>query len=167
MHHIPLDRPRPDDGHFDHHIIKTFRLHPRQRGHLGAALDLKDPDRVGFLHDFESRGVVLRNVGKIDRASAFTADLKGVLHHRHHPESEKVDFHDAEIFAVILVPLRDDASGHRCVLQRHERAQFILTNDHPARMLAEMPRQPVNRSIERDECHHARMRFGQTGLLDL
>ena len=41
MHHVALDRPWPDDRDFDHDIVKTFRLHPRQRGHLRAAFDLE------------------------------------------------------------------------------------------------------------------------------
>src|SRR5207237_7997265 len=34
-------------------------------------------------------------------------------------------------------------------------------------MLAEMPRQSVDRLIQTDERRHSRMRFRQTGLLDL
>ena len=34
-------------------------------------------------------------------------------------------------------------------------------------MLAEMARQAVDRAIESDEGRHARMRLGQTSLLDL
>ena len=148
MHHVALDRSRPDDRDFDHHIVKTFRFHPRQRRHLRAALDLENADRVGLLHHLEGGGVIFRNVGEIERAPALAAQLKRILHHRHHPEAEQVDFHDAEIFAIVLVPLRDDAARHRCVFQRHKRAQFVLANDHPAGMLAEMARQTVDRLIQ-------------------
>src|SRR5207237_196937 len=75
--------------------------------------------------------------------------------------------HDAEIFAIVLIPLRHDAPWHRGIFQRHKRTQFPLANNHAARMLAEMPRQSVDGLIERDESRHARMRFRQTGLLDL
>src|SRR5207253_11132646 len=61
----------------------------------------------------------------------------------------------------------DDAAGHRCIFQRHERTEFVLTNNHAPGMLAEMPRQSVNRLIQTDERRHSRMRFRQTGLLDL
>src|SRR5205085_7562342 len=122
---------------------------------------------VRFLHHFVSRRVVGRNVGEIDRPAALAAKLKRVLHYRHHAETEQVDFYDAEIFAVVLVPLRHDAARHRCVFQWHERAQFSLANDHATRVLAEMPRQTVDRLIQRDERGHSRMRLRQTGLLDL
>ena len=113
------------------------------------------------------RGVILRNVREIERPPAFAAKLEGILHHRHHAEAEQIDFHDAEIFAIVLVPLRDDPAGHGGILQRHEGAQFVLANNHPAGMLAEMARQSVNRLIQPNEGRHARMRFRQTGLLDL
>src|SRR5256885_4388250 len=106
-------------------------------------------------------------MSEIDWPAAFATKLERVLHHRHHSESEQIHFHDAEIFAVVLVPLRDDAAGHGCVFQRYERAQFSLANNHAARVLAEMPRQTVDRLVKRDERRHPRMRFRQTGLLDL
>ena len=71
MHHISLDRSWSNDRHFDDDIVEAFRFHPRQRRHLRAALDLKNADRVRFLHDFECSGVIFRNVGKIERSPAF------------------------------------------------------------------------------------------------
>ena len=53
MYHVTLNRSWPDDRHFDHHIVKTFRFHPRQRGHLRSTLDLENPDRVRALHNLE------------------------------------------------------------------------------------------------------------------
>ncbi len=167
MHHVTLNRPWPNDRDFDHDIIKTFRFHAWQRRHLRAALDLKNTDGVRVLHDLESRGVVFRNVGKIERSAAFTAQFKCVLHDRHHAEPKQIHFHDAKVFAIVLVPLREDAARHGRIFQRHKRAQFILTDDHATRMLTEMTRQSVNRLIQIDERRHARMFFGQTGLLDL
>ena len=87
MHHVALDRPWPDDRDFNHDIVKTFRLHPRQRRHLRAALDLKNADRVGVLHDLERFLVVFWNVSEIERPPAFAAKLERVLHHRHHPQA--------------------------------------------------------------------------------
>ncbi len=46
MHHLPDDRPRPHDRHFDHQVIKTSRLQARQHGHLRPRLNLKYPQRV-------------------------------------------------------------------------------------------------------------------------
>ena len=118
MDHVALDWPWPDDGDLDHDVVKTFRLHSRQRRHLGAAFDLEYADRVRFLHHFVGGGVVGRNMGEIDRPAAFPAKLERILHHRHHPEPQQIHLHDAEIFAVVLVPLRDDAAGHGGIFER-------------------------------------------------
>ena len=148
MHHVALDRTRPDDRDFDHDIVKTFRFHPRQRRHLRAAFDLENADRVGLLHHLESRRVIFRDVREIERPAAFATKFKRILHHRHHAEAEQIDFHDAEIFAIILVPLRDDPARHGRIFQRHKRAEFVLANNHPAGVLPEMPRQSVDRVIQ-------------------
>jgi hypothetical protein len=73
MHHITLNRPWPDDRHFDHHIVKTFRLHPRQSCHLRAAFDLKNAYGVCLLHALERLLVILGNVSKIEWPSPFAA----------------------------------------------------------------------------------------------
>ena len=140
MHHVALDRSRPNDRDFNDDIVKTFRLHPRQGGHLRAALDLKNADRVGFLHHFMRRRIIRGEVGEIEWAPALAAELEGILHYRHHAEPEQIHLHDAEIFTIILVPLRHDPARHRGIFQRHKRTEFSLANNHPARMLTEVPR---------------------------
>src|ERR1700693_1960172 len=166
MHHVALNRPRSNDRDLDHYVVKTFRFHPRQRRHLRAALDLKNADRVRVLHDLEGLLVIFRNVGEIERPATFAAKLERVLHHRHHPETEKIDFYDAKIFAIVLVPLRNDPARHRCVLQRNERAKLVLTNDHSAGMCAKIPRQTETREIKPNKRLHPRMIFRWTRLLE-
>ena len=34
MHHLPDDRPGPDDRDFDHDVVEALRPQPRQRRHL-------------------------------------------------------------------------------------------------------------------------------------
>ena len=112
MHHVALDRAWPNDCHFNHDIVKTFWFHPRQRGHLSAALYLENADRIRALHDFESRRIIFRNVCQIERATAFPAKLQGVLHYGHHSKPEQINLHNAQIFAIVLVPLRNDTARH-------------------------------------------------------
>ena len=87
MDHITLNWSGTDDRHFNDDIVKRFRPQPRQRGHLGAALNLKDADGVGSLHHFKSLRVIFGDVGQIERPSSFTAEFKRILHDRHHAES--------------------------------------------------------------------------------
>src|SRR5207253_3653293 len=48
MYRVALDRAGADDGDLDDQIIERFRTRPRQCLHLRPALDLEDPDGVGF-----------------------------------------------------------------------------------------------------------------------
>ena len=48
MHHVALDRPRPDDRDLDHEVVESLGLHARQHRHLRPAFDLEHADRVGL-----------------------------------------------------------------------------------------------------------------------
>jgi hypothetical protein len=48
VHHLPDDRPRPDDRHLHDDVVEHHRLQARQRRHLRARLDLEDANRVGL-----------------------------------------------------------------------------------------------------------------------
>ena len=45
--HVALDGAGPHDRDLDDEVVERSRAQPRQHGHLGPALDLEDPDRVG------------------------------------------------------------------------------------------------------------------------
>ncbi len=61
-----------------------------------------------------SFGMVARSTGLPRRR----ADVQGILDGRQHPEAEQVDLHDADVLAVVLVPLHDGAAGHGGGLER-------------------------------------------------
>src|ERR1035438_10304722 len=46
MHHVALDRTRPDDGDLDDEIVEFSRPQTRQHVHLRAALDLEHAERL-------------------------------------------------------------------------------------------------------------------------
>ena len=112
MHHVALDWAGPNNRHFNHDIIKTFRFHARQRRHLRATLDLENANGVCALHNCKSRRIIFWNVSQIERSPPLAAKLQRILHYRHHPEPEQIDLHNAEVFAIVFVPLRDNAAGH-------------------------------------------------------
>src|SRR5207245_1508154 len=58
---------------------------------------------------------------------------------------------DAEPRAVVLVPLDDDPARHRRGLERHDVVEPASGDHHPARVLAEMPRQVLDPRPERGE----------------
>ena len=130
MDHVALNGPGPNDGDLNDDIVKTFRLQPRQRGHLRAALDLKNSDRVRLLHDLKGLRVISWNVRQVERPASFTAKLERILHDGHHAETKQIDLHHPKVFAIILVPLGNHAAGHGGILERNKRAQVVLTDDH-------------------------------------
>src|SRR4051812_20253496 len=164
MNHITLDWAGTDDGDLDDHIIKAGWLQSRQGGHLRAAFDLEYANSIRLLHHLKGGGVIRRNSGEFNRMTALACERERVLDDGHHAEPEQIDFDDAEVFAIFLVPLRDDAAGHGSVFERDDRIKLALADNHAAGMLAQMTRQPINRAIELDERKGPRMVQWQAGL---
>ena len=67
---------------------------------------------------------------------------RSLLDRREHPEPEQVDLQEAGVAAAVLVPLADLAAGHRRGLHRDEVDQRPRRDDHAARVLADVARQP-------------------------
>jgi len=108
---------------------------------LCTALDLENTHGIGRADFFVSGFFVGRNIVKrVRTVGALSAELYGILQHGHHAKAEKIDFHDAEVFAVIFVPLANTAVGHSGKLEWDNPVELPLANDHAARMLAEVTR---------------------------
>ncbi len=73
------------------------------------------------------------------------------------PEPEEVDLDDAEVGAVVLVPLDDDAAGHRRRLERHDLVEPAGRDHHAAGVLPEVARQILDLHVEAHEVLHARL----------
>jgi hypothetical protein len=157
------DGTGPNDGGFDHEIVKFFRLHARQRRLLGTALDLKKPDGVGALQHFENRRIILGNVREIDGTPAFFAEGERIFDGGEHAEAEEVDFDEAEVFAIVLVPLDNDAAGHGGRFERDVMIEAVIANNHAAAVLAEMPWQSERGHKKLNEGVAARVVFRQAG----
>ncbi len=121
MHHAAGNRTGADDADLDHQIIKLSRPKARQHRHLSAAFDLKHPHRVALTNHVVSCFVIPRN--RRNRKIAvpiFTQELKAEIELREPAESEQVDFKQAEILHIVLVPLNHRALRHGGVLDRYE-----------------------------------------------
>ena len=70
--------------------------------------------------------------------------LDAVLDRGQHPEPEQVDLEEARIRARVLVPLAELPARHRRRLHGHELDQRPRRDDHPARVLGDMPREPCD-----------------------
>ena len=138
------DRPRPHDRDLDRDLVEVLRARAPQRAHLRARLDLKDAGRVGVLDALVGRRVVEGDPREVDPLAAPRRDvLDAALDGAQHPQAEQVDLQEARVRAGVLVPLRELAALHR---RRHERDavdERARRDDHPARVLGEVARQPV------------------------
>ena len=167
MDHFSDDRSGPDDRDLDHQVVERARLHPRQRRHLRAALDLEDPDGVGAREHRVHLGIAGRQMGEVDfDPFALAHQRDRLLQHRHHPKPQQIDLDDPEVGAVLLVPLDHHSPRHRGRLQRHDLVERPRANHHPAAMLPEMTRQVLDLAHQRDQPGKARRLDVDTAALE-
>src|SRR2546422_8055625 len=142
VHHVADDRPRTDDRDLHHDVVKLFRLQARQARHLRAAFYLEHSDCVGLLQRGIHGRIVSRQVREINFFFVVIADeFDRVFQYGHHAEAEQIDFDDAHVGTVFLVPLHYHAAGHGGGLQGADGIEASLTDDHAAGVLAEVPRE--------------------------
>ena len=143
--HAADDRARADDRDLHDEVVELPRRVARQRGHLRPALDLEDAHRVRLVHHPVDLGIVRGQVREIDLDLFVRPDHRDRLfERREHAEAQEIHLDDAEVGAVVLVPLHDDAPGHRRRLERHDFVEPAGGHDHPARVLAEVTRQVLD-----------------------
>jgi hypothetical protein len=70
---------------------------------------------------------------------------EGLVEHRHHAKTQKVDFDDARIGAIFLVPLHDDAAGINAGSKRNHAVESTLADHDAARMLSQVAQQVLKR----------------------
>src|SRR5688572_26121533 len=92
LEHVADDRAGPNDRDLDDDVIKSTRLRLWQECDLGAALDLKHPDRVGVLQRLVNLRVIMRDLVEIEIfAVMFTNERDRVTQHGHHSQTKQVD----------------------------------------------------------------------------
>ena len=139
VHHLAYDRPRADDGHLHHQIVKTHRAIARQRRHLRAAFDLEHAHGVGPLQRAVDFRIVLWKLGEIERLFVMAGDqIEAIFEHGHHPEPEQIDLDDLHVGAVFLVPLNNGAPRHRRRFDGNDRIELASANHHAAGVLPEV-----------------------------
>jgi hypothetical protein len=106
-------------------------------------------------------------MGEVDRAAAPPDHLERVFQERHHAEAEEVHLDDAEGGAVVLVPLDHRAARHGGGLERHHAVEPALTDHHAAGVLAEMPRQVLDRRPHAREVLDAQVAGIAAGLTEM
>ena len=139
MHHLALDRTRPNQGDLDHQIVVLARPQARQHGHLGARLNLKNAHAVGVAQHLVGRRVFRRNVVETPwPAMALAQQVEHATQGRQHAEGQDIDLHQANRVQIVLVPLDHRAFRHGGVLDRHQPGQRTARHDETADMLGQM-----------------------------
>ena len=143
MHHVSLNRTGPNNGDLNDKTVIAPRFQPRQHRHFRPAFDLKDAHRIGLTNHvidlFLPSGMV---------ASVNTLPERRSINSKHlrprgqHSQGEAIDFEDAQIIEIILVPLNYRPPFHGGIFNRHEFVQRTSCNHHAADVLREMPRKP-------------------------
>src|SRR5215813_13738688 len=142
IHHLAHNRSWADDCDLNHNVVEAFRTIAWQRRHLRSALHLKQPNSVGLLKSFINLGVILRKLRQLHPVTVMPGDkFDAVFEHRHHSQSQQIDFHQAEVSAIFLVPLHYNTSRHAGWLERYDRAELSLTDNHTAGVLTKMTRE--------------------------
>ncbi len=67
-------------------------------------------------------------------------EVEGAVDDVERAESEEIDFEEAGLLDVLLVPLDDGAAGHGGVLDGHEVAHRLVAEEEASRMDREMAR---------------------------
>ena len=164
MDEVAHDGTGTDESDLDGEVVEILGLHDGQGGHLGAGLDLEGAHGVGAAEKIVGGGIVVRNLGEVDRFAALVADTDAVFHGGQHAEAEEIHFDDAEVLAVVLVPLYDGAVGHGGRLQGDDGVESVVADDHASGVLAEMTGEGEDFVVEMEERFEAGMGGRDAGL---
>ena len=160
MHHLALNRTGPHDRHFDHQVVITAGLQPRQHAHLGSALDLKHAHRVRAADHLVDHRIPFRNAGQRAGPPVMPLDqVETFANRRQHAQGQAVDLQDSQFIEIVLVPLDDRASRHRRVFDRGQLAQRAAGDHHAADVLGKMPRK-ANQLVDQVDQPPADVRIG-------
>ena len=143
MHHIPLDRARPDNRHLDHQVVITAGLQARQHAHLRPAFDLEHTHRIGGANHVVRGRVFRRNVLHPQRRAALLADkVQAAADRAEHAQGQHIDLEQAHRIQIVFFPLDHKTLVHGGFLHRHQAREFALGQDKTAHVLAQVARKP-------------------------
>ena len=141
VHHVALDRPRPDDRHLDDEVVERLGLEARQHRHLCPALDLEHADRVRVAEHGVDQRVAIRDAVHVAAeigAVVHPQEIEGAADARQHAECQEIDLEHPKRVEIVLVPLDHGAIRHGGVLDRHQLAQRAPRDHEAADMLAQV-----------------------------
>ena len=117
----------------------------------------EDADRIGSTHHGVGVGVVGGKLCEVD-LDALVAANQGdrLLECGEHAEAEQVDLDDAQVRAVVLIPLHYASARHRGGLDRNDFVEAARGDHDPAAVLAEMTGQALDGTDQLDPMAYLR-----------
>ena len=94
-------------------------------------------------------------------------EFEAIFEDGHHAEAEEIDFDEAEIGAVFLVPLHDGAAGHGGALDGDNAVEHACADDHSAGVLAEMAGEVCRFGAELEVFGDAGMAHVEAGIVEV
>ena len=157
---LPWIGPGPHNRHFDHQVVETTRLQPRQHAHLRPALDLKHAHRVRAADHVVHARVSGRDTGQRQCAAGVPLDqVKTSVNGREHAQRQAIDLQHSQRIEVVLVPLDHGPVRHGGIFDRHQLAQRALRDHHAAHMLGQVARK-ADQFIDQINQPAPRLRLG-------
>src|SRR5688572_21045622 len=93
--------------------------------------------------------------------------LDGIFEYSHHAEAKQVDLDDAHVGAVVLVPLDDGSAGHCGRLERHDRIELALADDHSSRVLPQMAWQILQSQTQVEKLSYPKVAYVESSAVKL
>ena len=167
MHHFADDGAGADDGDLDDDVVEAARRVVGEGSHLRAAFDLEHSDGVGVAESLVDEGIFGQG-SEIDLGVVVPRnEFERVFEDGHHAEAEEINFDEAEVGAVFLVPLHDGAAGHGCALDGDDAVEHASADDHAAGVLAEMAGQVARFGTELEVFGDAGMAHVEAGIVEV
>ena len=136
MHHIALNGPWPDNGYFNHQIVKGARPQAGQHRHLCPAFNLKHPNRIRRADHVIHSGILSRDVCQIQMHPIICAQtVQGTRDASQHAQGQHINLQNTQRVQIILVPLHKGAVWHGGIANGHQFVQRAARNDKAANML--------------------------------
>src|SRR5260221_117228 len=119
MHHIANDWPRPNQGNGYNNIAEGARAKPRQHLGLCPALNLEDPNRIGFSYHLIDRWIMEGKVIQVNWDFTCRSECRSFCDNGEHSQSEDVDFYQPGVLERVFVPLDNHTVRHCRRFSRH------------------------------------------------
>ena len=141
VHHIALNGAGSHDGYLNDQIVKRARLQAGQHVHLRPAFHLKRAQTVALAQHVIDQRVFLGHRRQIKPPPVMRLNqIERLADAGQHAQRQHVDFQNAQLVNIVLVPFDETAVRHRTIADGHGLGQRVFGQDKTADVLRQMAR---------------------------